>query len=382
MTLPPGPALDAVASPHHVNHGVDQGVDHYADLAQSIAAQLATGSAGPEIQLNPIRLDRPGTEAGFYSALPDFSVLCVSGPDAVTFLHSQVTNDLAVLADQSAQLNGYCTPKGRLLATAITWRLADSIRLLVPSPEAVSLASRLRKYVMRAKVSIELEEQIAVIGIAQSGGDVLAEIGMNSPSPMCASASGDRAAVGLEPVIVEGRKLARQLLLLRGSELVEVWKTLGQFLSPASTSDWRWLEVLSGQPRIVGGAVEQFVPQMINLERVDGVNFKKGCYPGQEVVARSQYLGKLKRRMFLATAPGADCSPGSDVFATGQTEPVGQVVLGAPVPQHNGPLPNTTQVVLFEASREIVDANLDQAGLHLEGPGGRILSGLALPYAL
>jgi folate-binding Fe-S cluster repair protein YgfZ len=121
---------------------------------------------------------------------------------------------------------------------------------------------------------------------------------------------------------------------------------------------------------------------MINLERVDGVNFKKGCYPGQEVVARSQYLGKLKRRMFLATTPGADCSPGSDVFATGQTEPVGQVVLGAPVPQHNGPLPNTTQVVLFEASREIVDANLDQAGLHLEGPGGRILSGLALPYAL
>jgi len=176
--------------------------------------------------------------------------------------------------------------------------------------------------------------------------------------------------------------LARQLLLLRGTELPEVWKTLGQFLSPASTSDWRWLEVLSGQPRIVGGAVEQFVPQMINLERVDGVNFKKGCYPGQEVVARSQYLGKLKRRMFLATTPGAECLPGSDVFATGQTEPVGKVVLGAPVPQHNGPLPNTTQVVLFEASREIVDENLDQAGLQLEGPGGRVLSGLALPYAL
>jgi hypothetical protein len=370
MTLPPGPALDPVTP------------QHYVDLAHSIGAQLATGCAGPEIQLNQIQLNRPGTEAGFYSALPDFSVLCVSGPDAVPFLHSQVTNDLAVLLDQSAQLNGYCTPKGRLLATAITWRLADSIRLLVPSPEAVSLASRLRKYVMRAKVSIELEEQIAVIGIAQSSGDVLAELGMHSPSSMCASVSDDRAAVGLEPVIAEGRRLARQLLMLRGTELFEVWKTLERFLSPASTADWRWLEVLSGQPRIVGGAVEQFVPQMINLERVDGVNFKKGCYPGQEVVARSQYLGKLKRRMFLATTQGADCWPGSDVFATRQTEPVGQVVLGAPVPRRNGSFPNTTQVVLFEASREIVDENLDQAGLHLEGPDGRILSGLALPYAL
>ena len=370
MTLPPGPPLDSVTP------------QHYVELAQSIAAQLATGCAGPEIQLHQIRQDRPGPEAGFYSALPDFSVLCVSGPDAVTFLHSQVTNDLAVLADQSAQLNGYCTPKGRLLATAITWRLADSIRLLVPSPEAMSLASRLRKYVMRAKVSIEVEEQIAVIGIAQSDGDVLAELGMHSPSPMCASVSGDRAAVGLEPVIVEGRRLARQLFLLRGTELFEVWQTLERFLSPGSTSDWRWLEVLSGQPRIVGGAVEQFVPQMINLERVDGVNFKKGCYPGQEVVARSQYLGKLKRRMFLASTQGADCWPGSDVFATGQTEPVGQVVLGAPVPQRNGTFPTTTQMVLFEASREIVDENLGQAGLHLEGPGGRVLSGLALPYAL
>jgi len=378
MTLPSGPALDSVAPPHQVNHGVD----HYADLAQSIAAQLATGSAGPEIQLNQIQLNRPGTEAGFYSALPDFSVLCVSGPDAVTFLHSQVTNDLAVLADQSAQLNGYCTPKGRLLATAITWRLADSIRLLVPSPEAASLASRLRKYVMRAKVSIALEEHLAVIGIAQSSGDVLAGIGMNSPPAMRTSVSGDRAAVGLEPVITEGRRWGRKLLLLRGSELSEIWQTLGQFLSPASTSDWRWLEVLSGQPRIVGGAVEQFVPQMINLERVDGVSFKKGCYPGQEVVARSQYLGKLKRRMFLATTQVALCLPGSDVFVTGQAEPVGQVVLGAPVPQHNGLFPHTTQVVLFEASREIVDANLEQAGLHLEGPDGPVLAGLALPYAL
>ena len=167
MTLPPGPAINPVA-PH-------PSVDHYVDLARSIVARLATGSAGPEIQLNQIQRTNPGADAGFYCALPDFSVLCFSGPDAVTFLHSQVTNDLALLADQSAQLNGYCTPKGRLLATAITWRLADSVRLLVPSPEAMSLASRLKKYVMRAKVSIEIEEHLAVIGIAQSGGDVLAE---------------------------------------------------------------------------------------------------------------------------------------------------------------------------------------------------------------
>jgi len=369
MNLPPGTAPD-FAAPHH-----------YADLAESIAGPLLTGCAGLEIQLDPSQPKSPVAVTGFYSALPDFSVLRFSGADAVAFLHSQVTNDLAGLAEQKAQLNGYCTPKGRLLATAITWRLGESIRLLVPTPEAASIAARLRKYVMRAKVSIELEDQVAVIGIAQTDSDVLAELGMPSPPPMCAAAFGDRTVVGLEAVAVDGRTLSRQLLTLPGPELIEVWQQLGRLLSPAATSDWRWLEVLSGQPRIVAGAVEQFVPQMINLERVDGVNFKKGCYPGQEVIARSQYLGKLKRRMFLATTPGGECLPGSDVFATGQMEPVGQVVLGAPIPKRLEPSSEAQQVVLFEASRDIVDEHFDQARLHLESQSGRILTGLALPYA-
>ena len=369
MTLPLGPTPDSLAAPH------------YLDLAQSISAQLLMGCAGPEIQLNRTDQSLPLTIASFYSALPDYSVLRVTGPDAVAFLHSQLTNDLAGLADQRAQINGYCTPKGRLLATAITWRLMESIRLLVPSPEATGLASRLRKYVMRAKVSVEIEDNTAVIGIAQRAAEAHDVCGISPQAPMCAAALGDRSLVGLEPVVVNGRSFARHLLMLPGHELTESWKTLGQFLSSASTSDWRWLEVLSGQPRIVGRAVEQFVPQMINLERVEGVNFKKGCYPGQEVVARSQYLGKLKRRMFLATTHGADCVPGSDVFASGQTEPVGQVVLGAPVPQFEGS-PRDANVVLFEASREIVDEHLDQAGLHLDAPNGRTLSGLPLPYAL
>lgn len=368
MTPSPGPAVDFMAA------------QHYVELAQSISAGLSIGCAGPEIQLNQEELDP--SAVGFYSALPDFSVLRFSGVDAIAFLHTQVTNDLAGLLEQKAQLNGYCTPKGRLLAAAMTWRLGDSIRLLVPSPEALSLASRLRKYVMRAKVSIEVEDHLAVIGIASHDTEVWGECAMPSLAPMCASAFGDRAAVGLDSVVVEGRALTRQLLLLPGCDLQEVWQQIGCFLSPASTSDWRWLEVLSGQPRIVGGAVEQFVPQMINLERVEGVNFKKGCYPGQEVIVRSQYLGKLKRRMFLATTPGTDCLPGGDVFATGQAEPVGQIVLGAPVPQRHDRSAGATQVVLFEASRDIVDEHLDQGGLHLDSPGGQVLTGLALPYAL
>jgi len=410
MTLTPGPAVDPVAI---ARTEVQQcsAAQPYQDLAQSIGATIRSGLAGPE--LNPARStpspqppSGPATTltqsalsseaaggAGFFCALPDYAVMTVSGSDAISFLHAQLTNDLAALGEQQVQLNGYCTAKGRLLATAMTWRHADTITLIVPSAHGRSLASRLRKYVMRAKVSIEMPEDVAILGITQTvNGEALSALGVMAPAAMRISPPGELLAVGLLPVQAHDRVWTRHLLMVPAGQLQTVWKTLGTLLDPAATSNWRWLEVLSGVPRIVGGALEQFVPQMINLERVEGVNFKKGCYPGQEVVARSQYLGKLKRRMFLASTRGPEISPGQDVYADGQPEPAGQVVLAASVPDWLArglddagtealtALVDPIQVVLFEASRDVVAQHLANATLRMVGPDGDSMHGLALPY--
>ncbi|NBS94756.1 MAG: folate-binding protein [Betaproteobacteria bacterium] len=412
MTLTTGPAVDPVAI---ARTEVQQcsAAQPYQELAQSIGATIRSGLAGPE--LNPARLtpfpagpsesattpsgaaglSEPFEGTGFFCALPDHAVMTVSGSDGISFLHAQLTNDLAALGEQQVQLNGYCTPKGRLLATAMTWRHADTVTLIIPSAHGRSLASRLRKYVMRAKVSIELAEDVAILGLAQSvDGDALGSLGVRVPAAMRTSPPGERLAVGLLPVQANDRVWTRQLLMVPAGQLKAVWQSLSTILHPASTASWRWLEVLSGVPRIVGGAVEQFVPQMINLERVEGVNFKKGCYPGQEVVARSQYLGKLKRRMFLGSIRAAEISPGQDVYADGQAEPAGQVVLAAPVPdwiahglagshpEAATGLADPVQVVLFEASREVVAQHLAKATLRMESPDGDPIHGIALPYDL
>ena len=410
MTLTPGPAVDSVAI---ARTEVQQysAAQPYQDLAQSIGATIRSGLAGPEliparVPPSPQPLAGSATTgsgsallsvtsggSGFFCALPDYAVMTVSGPDAISFLHAQLTNDLAALGEQEVQLNGYCTAKGRLLATTMAWRHAGTVTLIVPSAHGRSLASRLRKYVMRAKVSIEMPEDVAILGIAQSvAGEVLGSLGVMAPAAMRTTAPGERMAVGLLPVLASDRVWTRYLLMVPADQLQTVWQTLGTSLDPASTSSWRWLEVLSGVPRIVGGAVEQFVPQMINLERVEGVNFKKGCYPGQEVVARSQYLGKLKRRMFLASIRAPEISPGQDVYADGQPEPAGQVVLAAPVPDwlaHGsnaaGAKASTAsvdpvQVVLFEASRDVVAQHLANATLRMACPDGDPMHGLALPY--
>ncbi len=124
----------------------------------------------------------------------------------------------------------------------------------------------------------------------------------------------------------------RWLLVVPAERAQAAWQAVTAVAEPIGTADWRRTEVLAGVPRIVPGTYEQFVPQMLNFESVDGVSFRKGCYPGQEIVARSQYLGKLKRRMFVGHGEGPEPAPGSDVTPADGGEPCGQVVIAAPDP--------------------------------------------------
>jgi len=307
-----------------------------APLAERLGARLAIDDCGPQAAFPAASADE--LAAGFVAPLLDLGLLAVTGAQAAQFLHGQLTNDVEHLGEDEMRWYGYCTPKGRLLATLAGWKHADGVVLVAPRPQAEPLRKRLSMYVLRAKAKVlDRSAEILLLGVGGVAAPAaLGALGLAAPAPMAVARADGLVAVGL-PAIAAGAGsdadgIRRWLLAVPADRLDAVWAALRSTLRPAPTTAWRWTEVRAGVPRIVAGAVEQFVPQMVNLEVVGGVNFRKGCYPGQEIVARSQYLGKTKRRMFLGRIDAGLPAPGSDVVPAAGGEPAGQVVLAAPAP--------------------------------------------------
>jgi folate-binding protein YgfZ len=239
--------------------------------------------------------------------LPDWGLIRASGADARSFLHGQLTQDMQTLVPGQARLAGYCSAKGRLLASFIVWLDANDDLLLACSADLLpTTLKRLSMFVLRAKCRLsDATAELPLHGW----------VGSAVPAGAAWTVDGHRL-VHLPPVDGVARAL------------VAGEPPAAAALDPEL---WRWLEARGGIPRIVAATVEQFVPQMVNLELVGGVNFQKGCYPGQEVVARSQYRGTTKRRAQVVSAALA-LQPGQEVFAAAEPEqPAGRVVLaGAP----------------------------------------------------
>lgn len=233
-------------------------------------------------------------------ALTDWGLIRVRGEDSRTFLHGQLTQDMLKLAPGEARLAGYCSAKGRLLASFVVWLDGDDVLLACSADLLPATLKRLSMFVLRAKCKLsDATAELPVYGLV---GDAVQATAAARPVVRLPDAQGLPRAlcVGAPP---SGPALDAEL--------------------------WRWLEVHSGVARIVGATVEHFVPQMVNLELVGGVNFQKGCYPGQEVVARSQYRGTLKRRAYVVQAEVA-LQPGQEIFSPAEPEqPVGEVVLAA-----------------------------------------------------
>ena len=288
--------------------------------------------------------------------LDDWGLIRAVGDDARSFLHGQLTQDMLGLSAGQARLAGYCSAKGRLLASFVVWQRSPSELLLACSADLLAATlKRLSMFVLRARCKLsDASAEIPLHGIA---GAMPVEA---TSVPWTRAEHGGADLVRLP----DAAGVARCL-----------WAGAAPPALPAMSADaWRWLEVQSGVPRIVAASVEQFVPQMVNLELVGGVNFQKGCYPGQEVVARSQYRGTLKRRAFLFDSD-APAAPGQEIFAANDPDqPAGQVALAAPVPDGSG-----HWAVLAETKIAAVD---EGAALHLASPAGPSLTRRPLPYAL
>jgi folate-binding protein YgfZ len=255
--------------------------------------------------------------------LSQFALITASGADAVSFLQSQLTNDIKLLAENHACLAGYCTPKGRLLATMLIWKVDDTITMEVPKELQENLQKRLQMYVMRAKVKLEhVSNTRAVFGIlGASAVEKLAAWFPTAPASPYELVNNDSGTL-IRVTDVDG--MARYQCIV-SNEIAAQMAPLAH-----TESDWALSEIHAGIPHITVATQEKFVPQMINYELIGGVNFKKGCYPGQEIVARTHYLGKQKRRTVLARIDSATVQSGMEVFATTDlTQPCGMVVNAA-----------------------------------------------------
>ena len=272
--------------------------------------------------------------------LDDWGLIRAEGADAASFLHSQLTQSVTDLALDTARLGGYCSAKGRLMANFVLLReSADCVALLLPADALPALLKRLSMFVLRAKV--KLRDATAETPLWAAMGATVPELptwGVRSPWVRLPDALGQARALHLGPL--DAPALPR--------------------------AAWDWADVHSGLAWVRAATAEHFVPQMLNWELVGGVNFQKGCYPGQEVVARSQYRGTVKRRTQLLT--GGTAPAGSELWS-GDDSPVGEVVAAASWDGQSALL-GEVQLAAWEG----------EAALRL--PDGTPLTRAALPYAV
>ncbi len=303
-----------------------------------------------------------------WARIRELGVIAVTGADATAFLQGQLTNDVARLGQDRVTLNGYCTAKGRLLATFRVWRDEQAIYLQLPSELLPGLHKRLSMFVLRAKATL-VDDSSSWSTLAVFGHG--AEARLREAFGVAPTSAGTCAVAGacrLMRLAGAPQVEERFLVIVPTAELAGVERKLEGLPEVPSGAFW-WSEIDAAIPTVFAATQEKFVPQMINFEVVGGVNFKKGCYPGQEVVARSQYLGKLRRRMQRALVAG-EAQAGADVFISGAEQPVGTVVMAASAPQGGTDL-------LFECPVERIDGTL-----HLESTAGPVLKLRGLPYEI
>ena len=295
--------------------------------------------------------------------LTHWGVLRARGADAVKFLQGQLTNDVVALGLSQVRLAGFCSAKGRLQASFLVWKASEDEVLLACSASVLpATLKRLSMFVMRAQCKLsDASAELQLWGVAGGAAQGLLE----------GAAVWDKREAAGHTLIrwpdVAG--VARCLLVVPGADALPAVLAAVP-LTPLGA--WRLLEVRSGVPMVEAATVDQFVPQMLNFELLGGVDFRKGCYPGQEVVARSQYRGTIKRRMFLFDID-APAVPGQEVFHSADPgQPAGLVVNAAPQGDGTG----------SSALVEVKLSALEGGELHLGAPTGAVLRPVELAYAI
>ena len=302
------------------------------------------------------------SQTTFFVPLADHGLIRARGEDATSFLHNLLTNDITHLPVDGVRHAGLCTPKGRMIPSFTIWRESADYLLLLSADILPGILKKLSMYILRSQVKLtDITSERKLLGVAGPNADeLIGTLGAMSSLPFAGG-----TAIRLDA--------GRFILALPAENASTVCVRLAETARTGTLDDWHLAEIEAGMPRIVAATQEAFTPQMVNyeLDAVGGVSFQKGCYPGQEIVARTQYLGKVKRRMYRVKLESAS-PPGTDVFTPeAGDQHCGAVVLSAPAPAGG-----------FEALLVVQSSGAEAGQINVGKPGGPRAELLPLPYAL
>lgn len=306
------------------------------------------------------------TPPTFAAPVPGIGLLAFDGPDAAAFLHAQLSTDVKGMATGAVSWSSYNSPKGRMLGSLLLWRRGpEALVAFVAADLAVPLRKRLAMYVLRARVTLaDLTPMGRRFGVGGPDARDAVRAALDTPVEMAqgAVASGERLIVGTP----DGRFLVHAPEALAD----ETWSRLAAHAEPAAAEQWERQAIHAGVPLITQATAELFVAQNANWDLIGGVDFHKGCYPGQEIVARMQYLGRLKERLFAFHVDAAAPAPATPLFST----TFGAQSCGTVVNAANSPGGGSDLLAVVQW------AALDDAQLHLSTVDGPVLSRRPLPY--
>ena len=292
------------------------------------------------------------------------------GEDAQTFLQGQLSNDVRLLDGVNAQLTSYNSPKGRMLANGLLWQDAPSSYVLqLPASLREAIQKRLTMFVMRANVKVSDVSDTGVrLGFGGAGAEVVLAQALGAALPSAEYALTQTSFGNILRLPCNNFEL-----LIAPEQAATIWEKLIQQAKPVGVSCWDALLIRSGIPTILPATQEQFVAQMLNYELIGGINFKKGCYPGQEIVARTQYLGKPKRRMYLGHMDCTDIpQPGDELFSADFPEQAtGMIVNAAPAAMGG-----------FDVLAVLQISSAAGHSMHLKSQQGPQLGLQTLPYSV
>lgn len=302
-----------------------------------------------------------------YVNLSQTGLIAFQGEDTIQFLQGQLTNDTNQLTQLRAQYSGLCSPKGRLLGNFLMWQQAGSIFLQMAAELQPTLQKRLSMFILRSKVSPrDARDEYLRIGIA---GHCAAEAVSMLTDNMTPEQDMQIVEAGQMRVI----RLAteRYQIIAPIADKDKLLAHIAQHADAIDTAQWQWLEIQAGIPTILLATQDQFIPQMVNFDLTNSVNFKKGCYTGQEIVARTQYLGKLKRRMYLVHSDEV-MSPGDEIFSPDMEGQAMGMVVNAQAAPAGG----------WDALAVMQISSVASQPLHLKSLDGALLNLQNLPYAV
>jgi folate-binding protein YgfZ len=337
------------------------------DWQSFLASKNAKLNEGVVHDFGDAAAERAAAETGdIICDLSQFGLLRVSGEDAQTFLQNLLSNDIRDTDSGRVQLSSFNNAKGRMLASMLIWKQGEDYLLQMPRGLCEAMRKKLSMYVLRSKVKVsDVSDEMICIGLC--GDKALSALqGLYADLPV-----ESMTVLHAADATLIRRDKRRVQIITDVVRATDIWQSLS--VTAAGSPCWDWLDIRTGVPFILPQTQEAFVPQMVNFELIGGINFKKGCYPGQEVVARMHYLGKAKRRMYLARVMiDAAPQPGDKVFSA------------ADPAQHCGEVVNAAQAAHggYEMLVVVQTEAADSFPVHLGALTGPRLEFEVLPYEL